>query len=242
MTPPIVVQHVICQFFNEWYSGLRPKLVIETKDNGAIVVSSTIVIDQQHHRHRSGHASRQRRKAARAAHAEKKFDSNSTQTDEVLDNNDETQVLQSVHSLDNLQCHVDKAVQAVMITVDAACDAQPLLSPQKPVLSTVINASVSIPPRPLYHPAIHNVARTMFNKHPGELLEEEIVKLNSYCDWKRDCGEPVETDIIHLPSSMRDCLHCGHPPSRRLEIGTTSSSYLIVYIICIIDKDVNIDR
>ena len=109
MTPPIVVQHVICQFFNEWYSGLRPKLVIETKDNGAIVVSSTIVIDQQHHRR--SHTSRQRRKAARAACAEKKFDSNSTQTDEVLDNNDETQALQSVHSLDNLQCHVNTAVQ-----------------------------------------------------------------------------------------------------------------------------------
>ena len=128
MNPPIVVQQVICQFFNQWYSGLRPKLVLETKDNGAIVVSSTIVLGQQYRRRKSGHLSRQRRKAARAARTEKKLDSNSTQTDDVLDYAGETEALQLVHSLDHPQCKVDTSVQAVSTSVDAACDAQPLLT------------------------------------------------------------------------------------------------------------------
>ena len=208
MTPPIIVQQVICQFFNQWYAGLRPKIVLKTKDSGAIVISSIIVLNQRHRR-KSGHASRQRRKAARAG---KKVDSNSTQTDDLLDDTDETPALQPLHSYDSDKCPVDTAVQAACTTVDAACEAMPLPPPKpKPILSTVKNASISVLPRTIYHPAIHNVARTMFSKHPSELVKEEIVKPNSYCTWNGECGEPVETNVVHLPSTMRDCLHCGHP-------------------------------
>ena len=216
--PPIVVQQVLCQFFNQWYSGLRPTLMLETKENGAIVVSSSIVLEQisnapnkketrkHNQKRKSGHASRQRRQAARAEKKQKQ-DSVSTQTQEIPDC-----TVPLVCSLDQLQSRVNTAVQAVRETADAACDVKPPALPaRKPNLSIIKNAAVSIPPRRIYHPAIHNIARTMFNKHPDELSEEEIEKFNSYCEWKRENGEPIETDVIHLPSSMRDCLHCGHP-------------------------------
>ena len=104
----------------------------------------------------------------------------------------------------------DANIQTASTSIDADCQTNSIVAKPK-VLSVVKNASVSINPRRIYHPAIINASKAFFNKHPSELLDEEKEKFKFYLNHKRAGGEPVETDIIYLPSSMRDCLHCGHP-------------------------------
>ena len=106
----------------------------------------------------------------------------------------------------------EKAVQAVTALIDVACETV-TVPPEVPkrTLSTEKVATVSIPPRKVYHPAIINASKAFYDKHPSELSQEEKEKFKFYIQHKRSCGEPVETDIIYLPSSMRNRLHCGHP-------------------------------
>ena len=85
------------------------------------------------------------------------------------------------------------------------------VSPKKPNLSITISIS-SIPPKPVYHPAIIRVCLSMFGKKPGDLDPDEILKFNRYKAWKLSIGEDIETDIMHNPSGgNQPCLHCGHP-------------------------------
>ena len=80
---------------------------------------------------------------------------------------------------------------------------------EKPKLSIRI-CTTSIPPRPVYHPAIVNASHAMFTKHPSQLLPEELEKFKNYQDYKIRIGEPLETEIIYLPSGgIRTCLNCG---------------------------------
>ena len=126
---------------------------------------------------------------------------------------DDASILLSLLSSSDLDTGCDKqcinsAVQATPDSNDATTETLPL---KKPNLTISTNASISIPPRPVYHPAIINASQSFYKKHPSELTEEEIANFNVYLKWKQDAGEPVETDVIYLPSSMRDCLHCGYP-------------------------------
>ena len=93
---------------------------------------------------------------------------------------------------------------------DAICQTEPA-APRKPTLSTVCVSNVSIPPKKIFHPAIINATKAIYGKHPSELTLEETEKFNWYLEHKRNCGEPVESDIIYLPSTMRNCLHCDLP-------------------------------
>ena len=40
--------------------------------------------------------------------------------------------------------------------------------------------SISIPPRPVYHPAIVGACQRFFSKHPSELSQDEIQKFKQY--------------------------------------------------------------
>ena len=60
--------------------------------------------------------------------------------------------------------------------------------------------STSIPPRPVYHPVIISVCEAMFAKHPSKLTPEEINKFNMYKERKKQIGEPLESEIIYLPT------------------------------------------
>ena len=76
-------------------------------------------------------------------------------------------------------------------------------------LNIVKIQSTSIPPRPVYHPTIINACTAMFAKHPSELGQDEIEKFKRYRNHKIQIGEPLETEIIYLPSGgLRTCLHC----------------------------------
>ena len=92
----------------------------------------------------------------------------------------------------------------------AVCQTEPLPS-RKPFLSIGKLTNVPIPPKTIYHPAIINATKSFYRKHPSELSSEECEKFNWYLEHERNCGEPVESDIIYLPSSMRNCLHCDLP-------------------------------
>ena len=72
--------------------------------------------------------------------------------------------------------------------------------------------TTTIPPRPVYHPAIIRASLSMFGKKPYDLDSDEIAKFNQYRAWKCQNGEQIETDIIYNPGSgNQPCLHCGLP-------------------------------
>ena len=102
-----------------------------------------------------------------------------------------------------------KSVQAVNESADSSCETEPFPAPKH--LSTTKLAPISIPPRVIYHPAIINATKSFYHKHPSELSYDEMKEFKLYLDHKQARGQPVEEDLIYLPSSMRSCLHCGHP-------------------------------
>ena len=67
-------------------------------------------------------------------------------------------------------------------------------------LNIVKSQSISIPPRPVYHPTIINACTAMFAKHPSQLRPHEVEKFNYYRKRKSQIGEPLEQEIIYLPS------------------------------------------
>ena len=82
-------------------------------------------------------------------------------------------------------------------------------SQKMPNLNIVKIQSISIPPRPVYHPAIINACSAMFDKHPSKLRQDEVDKFMRYRNHKTKIGEPLETEIIYLPSGgLRNCLNC----------------------------------
>ena len=76
-------------------------------------------------------------------------------------------------------------------------------------LNIVKSQYISIPPRPVYHPTIINACTAMFAKHPSQLRPHEVEKFNYYRKRKSQIGEPLEQEIIYLPSGgLRTCLNC----------------------------------
>ena len=106
---------------------------------------------------------------------------------------------------------VSIAVQAVCGTVDVACEtASDPPSVKRPILSVDRCSPISIPPREIYHPAVINACLAICDKHPSQVTNEEAKKFKFYLEQKRNMGQPVESDLIYLPISMRNCLHSGH--------------------------------
>ena len=84
-----------------------------------------------------------------------------------------------------------------------------LPKPQK--LSFTEVKTVSVLPKPSYHPAIIKACLSIFKKKPDKLDPDEVQKFNRYRNHKIQNGEPIEEDIIYLPTSMKNCLHCDQP-------------------------------
>ena len=86
----------------------------------------------------------------------------------------------------------------------------PSKCPEKPKLSFKRNDPISISPKPIYHPAIIKACQAICSKHPDHLSPEETLKFNHYRNWKLQNGEPLEEDIVYLPTGgLRTCLACG---------------------------------
>ena len=85
------------------------------------------------------------------------------------------------------------------------------LIPETPKLSTVRTSAQSVSPRLIYHPAIINASLALHQKHPSQLSPEEIDKFNMYRRYKIDQGQPIEEELMYLPSGgLRNCMQCGH--------------------------------
>ena len=86
----------------------------------------------------------------------------------------------------------------------------PPIYKEKSKLNLVKCNSTSIPPRTVYHPIVVNVCQAMFSKHPKNLTPEEVAKFNIYKERKKQIGEPLESEVIYLPTGgIRTCLNCG---------------------------------
>ena len=84
------------------------------------------------------------------------------------------------------------------------------LPPIIPKLSCVALQPITIPPRLVYHPHIINACNAFFSKHPRDLTPEEIQKFETYRNRKIQIGEPIESEIIYMPSGgIRTCQNCG---------------------------------
>ena len=158
---------------------------------------------------------RQRRKEARTKAAN--FSSDVTNESSDVQDRDRDAINQtitqdqdmlpvSVHDIATKPTMVHTAVRVAPNLDDKACEPLNFLAPKK-ILSFTKCSPISIAPRPIYHPAIINASKAMHGKHPSELTPEEVHKFNFYLRWKKEQGEPVESDIVYLPSSMRNCLH-----------------------------------
>ena len=107
--------------------------------------------------------------------------------------------------------------QSISVTPPMPTNAVTFLPPidipptkKTPKLGTTKTGTTSIPPRPVYHPAIINASNAMFAKHPSQLTSEEQQKFKHYKEHKIRIGEPLEEEIIFLPSGgIRTCLNCG---------------------------------
>ena len=236
--PLFLVECAVRKFVQHWYLGLQPTLSLRTLPIGEISVNIDVVGSTSRNcRHqKSGRRSREKRRNRRSSdivltntvetsERNNKVEADDTVKEVRIECDTFNQQLphfpqsykNSTQNSSNFTSRsssrpslLDANIQTVITSIDADCQTDSIeLKPK--VLSVVRNASVSINPRRIYHPAIINASKSFFNKHPSELLDEEKEKFKFYLNHKRASGEPVETDIIYLPSSMRDCLHCGHP-------------------------------
>ena len=170
---------------------------------------------------------RQRREAARALN--KEVDRTETLSTPEVDLNPSANEM--LHQPDNqtqdvtnfTHCNSTASLPVKPNMIDRASLAKPELSVEsllsvdippgkRPSLTIVSQPPTSIPPRKIYHPAVIKACYAITGKHhPSQLLPDETKRLKNYIDQKREMGEPVETDLLYLPTSMRNCVHCGHP-------------------------------
>jgi hypothetical protein len=81
--------------------------------------------------------------------------------------------------------------------------------PKEPQLSLVKNNGIDIRPRKIYHPTIINACLALFKKHPDLLAQDEILEFYNYRSWRKEMGEPLESNVIYLPiGGLRRCNIC----------------------------------
>ena len=91
----------------------------------------------------------------------------------------------------------------LIATFQSSMDIPPTTQ-EKPKLQVVKTQSTSIPPRPIYHPAIINASDAMFSKHPSQLLPEEVVKFNAYTYKSKTANRRTSGDGDNLPAYWRN--------------------------------------
>ena len=62
-------------------------------------------------------------------------------------------------------------------------------------LNIIKSQSISIPPRPVYHPVIIKACQRFFAKHPSELRQDKVEKFTQY---RKD----LESEEMYLPSGQ----------------------------------------
>ena len=206
--PLFIAEQAMKSFIGQWLSGLQPSISLTTRSDGSIIatseVTSTSVIKIPIRNQsavslfprRSGKNARYRRKFKRTA----KINSNASRDPQTISE----EQAEHLPVTREMSIHVDKSVQAVSLSADSACETEPFPVPR--TLTTTKLAPLSIPPKVIYHPAIINATQSFYQKHPSELSKKEMKELKFYHDQKQARGQPVEEDLIYLPTFMRNCL------------------------------------
>ena len=221
MAHPIdVIDQAVRFFISQWFRGLQPSLKLVTKANGAVRAFTEVISEQPEpllnlRRKHSGINSRNRRRLKRCTidqNQDRNLDDSSSQTSnlDILEDVAPTPIEEDYECLpnDHQTTSTEAVVQAVVVSTDVACGINSSSLAKNLSVATV--QYTDIPPRRIYHPAIINASKAFYSKHPSELTHDEVQKFEFYLKWKCQNGEPVESDIVYLPSSMRNCLHCGH--------------------------------
>ena len=76
------------------------------------------------------------------------------------------------------------------------------IPPKYQILTYSKTTSIDISPtepKPNYHPYVVEAIKLMYSKAPDELSADEWEQFQGYHKWKRDKGEPIETDIVYKP-------------------------------------------
>ena len=104
------------------------------------------------------------------------------------------------------------AKSKLSVTNVASIDIVPeAFSLQSTKLSIEVQLSLSIPPQPIYHPAVIEACQIMHGKLPSQLSSEEIKEFKFYQQFKLDNGDPIEEDDAYLPlGGLRTCVQCGN--------------------------------
>ena len=210
--PLSIAEQAVKSFIAQWLNGLQPSMCLTTNADGSILVTSEVTSFQAMKTsfQNQASASRNSRRSGRNARFRRKL-KRTTRTDTDVKSSRLPQPLhiEQMSPTSVKPIHIDKSVQAVVVSAESACETEPI--PTSKTLSTKKLAPISIPPRAIYHPAIINATQSFYQKHPSELSYEEKKEFKLYLDQKKARGQPVEEDLIYLPTSLRNCLHCGHP-------------------------------
>ena len=188
--PLLITELAVKQFVSQWNCGLRPSLQLTTKSDGSVLVASTVTScpDLQNC---FIYSSTQRRRSRKAA-ASSRRKINRSMNDHAPPNSVTANVFKPILQENTVQEKatissdqpvttqvVDVAIQVSSPTADAECEPDPALLQtktlsKKPNLSMSKMCSTSLPPRPIYHPAVINASKSIHGgKHPSELNQEE---------------------------------------------------------------------
>ena len=75
------------------------------------------------------------------------------------------------------------------------------ISQENPKHSMIRNHTISIPPRPAYHPAIVKACEAIFGRHPDNLTPEEDNRFNTFRRQQSRISEPLEEQLIAVVDS-----------------------------------------
>ena len=166
MTHPLLVTELaVKQFVSQWNCGLRPLLQLTTKSDGPVLVASTVssfpdlqncFIYSTSRNRRSGKAARSLRKINHTKNNNAPVSLIANILKPILQEKATQSPDQPVTSL-----VADAAVQVSSPTADAECEPDYALLhtktlPKKPNLTVSKMCLTSLPPRPIYHPAVIN--------------------------------------------------------------------------------------
>ena len=215
-------------FVAQWLNGLTPYLLISTKPDGSIVVTSKVSsslnspatearIDNnltRCRRRRSGFNARLRRRRERIARKEHEATEIIIRTSKLDNDNLVPMAMTCAKPKPVSDCSTMTSPTEMNLSVQklTSLDIIPQESSPRSKLSIENVSTVSISPRTIYHPSIINACFAIIGKHPSQMSPSEVKEFDMYVQFKARIGESIENDVVYLPvGGIRTCLHCQNP-------------------------------
>ena len=219
--PLLVAENAVRLFISQWLSGLTPSLRLSTKPDGSIYTTSEVsssrtgpeetqIVNLTCHWRRSGFHSRLRRRRDRAvrnltfsAKSDQPIsDSRTTQPPSTTTSNEPRS--KSEYPVKSSPVKNNLAIKK-LATVDIPSQE----SSRQSSLFIEAQATVSIPPLTIHHPAVVNACYAIIGKHPDQMSTAEEEEFELYKQFKIMNGQKIEDDVVYLPiGGIRTCIHC----------------------------------